>query len=106
MKRKGIFCLALASVMGLSVVGMAACGNDDTTTPEGPAQQQTTYYQVTLQYESSQGTVTKSDSASSQGYASGETVTVTVTAKSGYELKAYVDDSIGADAALSAVSTL
>ena len=66
--------------------GGSGSGNNGGTTGgnESPA---TTYYTVTLDYDSTKGTVTKSDSAAKDGYVKDETVTLTVTANENYTVE-------------------
>lgn len=86
-KFKILFLSLIASVCLLfGAAVLAACG--DTGENGGGNNGGTTYYTVTLDYDSTKGTVTKSDSAAKDGYVKDETVTLTVTAKENYTVEA------------------
>ncbi len=72
-----LFCLSFGAFA-------VACGDGDNGDDKD---QTTTYYTVTLHYDSAKGTVTKSDPASADGYVKDETVTLTVTANDGYTVE-------------------
>lgn len=83
MKKSRAVLLSLITLLCLAFgIFAVACGetenNDDGDT--------TTYYTVTLSYDSDKGTVTKSDPASSKGYVKDETVTITVSPKEEYKV--------------------
>lgn len=75
-----VFGLAFAVACGDKTEGGGGSNNDQTQTDDNSV----SYYKVTLSYDDTKGTVTKSDAAAADGYVKDETVTVTVTPKSGY----------------------
>lgn len=106
MKKKGIFSLALASILCLSFVGMAtACGDKSSSGGNGDQQQntdnngntgaeKTSDLKITLNInDNSMGTATLSDPKSAaSGYVKDEKVTVTVTPKAGYLIESVKAD--------------
>ncbi len=90
MKKLKIALISMLAAMLLCVLPLvAACGNGDTgNTDENGDDAATTYYTLTLKYESKQGAVAVNGPAAEKGYVAGEKVSVSVKPNDGYAVKA------------------